>query len=56
MTRWRVGGRGGCPSGTEITLRQLLTHTGGIFDNNDAVKDPARVLARSRTPVAGGPQ
>jgi D-alanyl-D-alanine carboxypeptidase len=34
------------PFGDRITLRQLLTHTSGIFDNNDVVKDPAGVLAR----------
>jgi D-alanyl-D-alanine carboxypeptidase len=39
------------PFGDRITLRQLLTHTSGIFDNNDAVKDPARVLARVKDPV-----
>jgi D-alanyl-D-alanine carboxypeptidase len=39
------------PFGDRITLRQLLAHTSGIFDNNDAVKDPARVLARVRDPV-----
>jgi D-alanyl-D-alanine carboxypeptidase len=38
------------PFGDRITLRQLLTHTSGIFDNNDAVKDPARVLARVKDP------
>jgi D-alanyl-D-alanine carboxypeptidase len=39
------------PFGDRITLRQLLTHTSGIFDNNDAIKDPARVLARVKDPV-----
>jgi D-alanyl-D-alanine carboxypeptidase len=39
------------PFGDRITLRQLLTHTSGLFDNNDAIKDPARVLARVRDPV-----
>jgi D-alanyl-D-alanine carboxypeptidase len=39
------------PFGDRITLRQLLTHTSGIFDNNDAVKDPVRVLARVKDPV-----
>jgi D-alanyl-D-alanine carboxypeptidase len=38
------------PFGDRITLRQLLTHTSGIFDNNDVVKDPARVLARVKDP------
>jgi D-alanyl-D-alanine carboxypeptidase len=38
------------PFGDRITLRQLLTHTSGIFDNNDAIKDPARVLARVKDP------
>ena len=39
------------PFGDRINLRQLLTHTSGIFDNNDAVNDPARVLARVKDPV-----
>ena len=39
------------PFGDRITLRQLLTHTSGIFDNNDAIKDTARVLARVKDPV-----
>lgn len=39
------------PFGDQITLRQLLTHTSGIFDNNDAVNHPARVLARVKDPV-----
>jgi D-alanyl-D-alanine carboxypeptidase len=39
------------PFGNRITLRQLLTHTSGIFDNNDAVNHPARVLARVNDPV-----
>lgn len=38
------------PFGDRITLRQLLTHTSGIFDNNDAVKDDPRVLARVKDP------
>jgi D-alanyl-D-alanine carboxypeptidase len=38
------------PFGDRITLRQLLTHTSGIFDNNDAVNHPARVLARVKDP------
>jgi D-alanyl-D-alanine carboxypeptidase len=39
------------PFGHRITLRQLLTHTSGIFDNNDAVNHPARTLARVKDPV-----
>jgi D-alanyl-D-alanine carboxypeptidase len=39
------------PFGDRITLRQLLTHTSGLFDNNDAVNHPARVLARVKDPV-----
>jgi D-alanyl-D-alanine carboxypeptidase len=39
------------PFGGRITLRQLLTHTSGIFDNNDAVNHPARVLARVKDPA-----
>jgi D-alanyl-D-alanine carboxypeptidase len=39
------------PFGDRITLRQLLTHTSGIFDNNDAVNHPARVLTRVKDPV-----
>jgi D-alanyl-D-alanine carboxypeptidase len=39
------------PFGDRITLRQLLTHTSGIFDNNDAVNHPDRVLARVKDPV-----
>lgn len=39
------------PFGDQITLRQLLTHTSGIFDNNDAVNHPDRVLARIKDPV-----
>jgi D-alanyl-D-alanine carboxypeptidase len=38
------------PFGDRITLRQLLTHTSGIFDNNDAVNDGDRVLARVKDP------
>jgi D-alanyl-D-alanine carboxypeptidase len=38
------------PFGDRITLRQLLTHTSGIFDNNDVVNEPARVLARVKDP------
>jgi CubicO group peptidase (beta-lactamase class C family) len=47
VARWLPGL---LPFGDRITLRQLLTHTSGIFDNNDAVKDPARVLARVKDP------
>jgi D-alanyl-D-alanine carboxypeptidase len=39
------------PFGDRITLRQLLTHTSGLFDNNDAISDPARVLGRVKDPV-----
>jgi D-alanyl-D-alanine carboxypeptidase len=39
------------PFGDRITLGQLLTHTSGIFDNNDAVNHPARTLARVKDPV-----
>jgi D-alanyl-D-alanine carboxypeptidase len=39
------------PFGDRITLGQLLTHTSGIFDNNDAITDPARVRARVKDPV-----
>jgi len=39
------------PFGDRITLRQLLTHTSGIFDNNDAVNHPDRTLARVKDPV-----
>jgi D-alanyl-D-alanine carboxypeptidase len=48
VARWLPGL---LPFGDRITLRQLLTHTSGIFDNNDAVKDDARVLARVKDPV-----
>jgi D-alanyl-D-alanine carboxypeptidase len=51
VARWLPGL---LPFGDRITLRQLLTHTSGIFDNNDAVKDPARVLARVKDPVFHG--
>jgi D-alanyl-D-alanine carboxypeptidase len=47
VARWLPGL---LPFGDRITLRQLLTHTSGIFDNNDVVKDPARVLARVKDP------
>jgi D-alanyl-D-alanine carboxypeptidase len=39
------------PFGDRITLRQLLTHTSGIFDNNDAVNHSDRVLARVKDPA-----
>jgi D-alanyl-D-alanine carboxypeptidase len=39
------------PFGNRITLRQLLTHTSGLFDNNDAVNHPDRTLARVKDPV-----
>jgi D-alanyl-D-alanine carboxypeptidase len=39
------------PFGDRITLGQLLTHTSGIFDNNDAVNHPDRVLARVKDPA-----
>ena len=39
------------PFGNKITIRQLLTHTSGIFDNNDAFKDTARVLGRVSDPA-----
>jgi D-alanyl-D-alanine carboxypeptidase len=42
------------PFGDRITLRQLLTHTSGIFDNNDAVNHPDRVLARVKDPILRG--
>jgi D-alanyl-D-alanine carboxypeptidase len=48
VARWLPGL---LPFGDRITLRQLLTHTSGIFDNNDAVKDPNRVLQRVKDPV-----
>jgi D-alanyl-D-alanine carboxypeptidase len=47
VERWLPGV---LPFGNRITLRQLLTHTSGIFDNNDAVNHPARVLARVKDP------
>jgi D-alanyl-D-alanine carboxypeptidase len=43
VARWLPGL---LPFGNRITLGQLLTHTSGIFDNNDAVNHPARTLAR----------
>jgi D-alanyl-D-alanine carboxypeptidase len=48
VARWLPGL---LPFGDRITLRQLLTHTSGIFDNNDAVIHPDRVLARVKDPV-----
>jgi D-alanyl-D-alanine carboxypeptidase len=45
VARWLPGL---LPFGDRITLRQLLTHTSGIFDNNDVVNDGHRVLARVR--------
>src|SRR4029453_491174 len=39
------------PFGDRITLRQLLTHTSGIFDNNDAVNHPAQALGRIKDPA-----
>jgi CubicO group peptidase (beta-lactamase class C family) len=39
------------PFGDRITLRQLLTHTSGIFDNNQAVNHPDRMLDGSRVVV-----
>lgn len=48
VARWLPGL---LPFGNRITLRQLLTHTSGIFDNNDAVNHPDRVLARVKDPV-----
>jgi D-alanyl-D-alanine carboxypeptidase len=47
VARWLPGL---LPFGGRITLRQLLTHTSGIFDNNDAVNHPARVLAGVEDP------
>jgi D-alanyl-D-alanine carboxypeptidase len=47
VARWLPGL---LPFGDRITLGQLLTHTSGIFDNNDAVTHPDRVLARVRDP------
>jgi D-alanyl-D-alanine carboxypeptidase len=48
VARWLPGL---LPFGDRITLRQLLPHTSGIFDNNDAVNHPARVLARVKDPL-----
>jgi CubicO group peptidase (beta-lactamase class C family) len=48
VARWLPGL---LPFGDRITLRQLLTHTSGIFDNNDAVNHPDRTLARVKDPV-----
>ncbi len=38
------------PFGDRITLRQPLTHTSGLLDNNDAVSDPAACWLGSRSP------
>jgi D-alanyl-D-alanine carboxypeptidase len=48
VARWLPGL---LPFGDRITLRQLLTHTSGIFDNNDAVNHPAQVLGRIKDPA-----
>jgi D-alanyl-D-alanine carboxypeptidase len=34
------------PFGSRITILQLLTHTSGLFDDNDAYRYPRRTLAR----------
>ena len=46
VERWLPGV---LPFGNRITLRQLLTHTSGIFDNNDAVNHPPGCWPGSRT-------
>ena len=45
------------PFGDRITLRQLLTHTSGIFDNNDVVRTWPGSRTRGSTPssLAGQP-
>jgi D-alanyl-D-alanine carboxypeptidase len=39
------------PFGNRITILQLLTHTSGMFDDNDAYNNPRRTLARIHDPV-----
>jgi D-alanyl-D-alanine carboxypeptidase len=39
------------PFGERITILQLLTHTSGLFDDNDATAHPRRTLARIESPA-----
>jgi D-alanyl-D-alanine carboxypeptidase len=39
------------PYGNRITVRQLLSHTSGLIDNNDIGREPAEYLARVGDPA-----
>jgi D-alanyl-D-alanine carboxypeptidase len=39
------------PFGSRITILQLLTHTSGLFDDNDAFRYPRRTLAQIQDPA-----
>jgi D-alanyl-D-alanine carboxypeptidase len=47
VARWLPGL---LPDGSRITIRQLLTHTSGLIDNNDVIRAPDSFIARVTDP------